>query len=102
MKVPPKAPMLVGHKPGPDRSSGLPKFLAMKTHGVSVVDHTANKPWRDAPGYENVELTSDDGSRHIHAVEELVYVTFIGPLVEGMRVCHFDGNPANNAAWNLF
>jgi len=62
----------------------------------------ADKPWRDpARGYENAELTADDGTRHIYPVEELMYATFIGPLVEGMRVCHFDGDPSNNEPWNL-
>ena len=68
----------------------------------SIVDHTANKPWRDrALGYENVELTGDDGNRHLHCAEEVVWAAFDGWPPEGHRVGFLDGNPANRCLDNL-
>ena len=36
-----------------------------------------------------------------HKVHHLVMEAFVGPLPEGMEVCHNDGDPANNRVENL-
>ena len=41
------------------------------------------------------------GKSKVHAVHPLVAEAFIGPRPEGMEVCHYDGNPANNHVDNL-
>jgi hypothetical protein len=34
-------------------------------------------------------------------VHRMVYLAFVGELVDGLVICHIDGNPANNAPGNL-
>ena len=72
-------------------------------HKNSVLDHTADKPWRDgALGYENVEMTGDDGKRHLHCAEDAIWAAFSGEWPQpGYRVGFRDGNPRNRSFENL-
>ena len=64
-----------------------------KLEGAPPIDHTVNKPWRHgALGYENIELTADDGKRHILPAEEVVWAAFNGRPPEGRRVSFLDRN----------
>ena len=66
------------------------------------IDHTINRPWRDeALGYLNYELSGPDGTRHMHAGEDLVWSAFNDWPPDGHRVSFRDGNPNNRAVDNL-
>ncbi len=51
-------------------------------------------------GHQFVSLCRSDGI-HAMLVHRLVLLSFIGPCPSGMECCHGDGNPHNNALWNL-
>lgn len=51
---------------------------------------------QDGRGYFSVMV-----DRQRWLVHRLVYSMFVGPLVDGLVVCHRDGNPANNSVENL-
>jgi len=57
---------------------------------------TAKQPW----GYMEVGVMQD-GKRIDRLVHRLVLEAFVGPRPEGMECRHLDGNPANNATWNI-
>lgn len=50
----------------------------------------------DKDGYRYLRLA---GAKWL--VHRLVYATFTGPLVDGLVVCHLDGDKTNNAVGNL-
>ena len=50
----------------------------------------------DRNGYKRVNLQDT-----LYSVHRLVYETFIGPIPEGMKVDHIDGNRSNNNVANL-
>lgn len=70
------------------------------------------RSWRDVPekirelgqfhcdGYKTI-LLSSNGKRVLRGVHQLVMEAFVGPRLEGMIVCHNDGNPTNNHLSNL-
>jgi hypothetical protein len=59
------------------------------------------KPWVDRRGYLHVSLRV--GGKTIKTLaHRAVAVTFLGPPPnERYEIRHLDGNPANNAVWNL-
>lgn len=50
----------------------------------------------DRNGYKRFEYKN-----HVYSIHRLVYETFIGPIPEGMKVDHIDGNRSNNSLSNL-
>jgi hypothetical protein len=58
------------------------------------------KPSTTSGGRPTVKLVQSPvaKSRYVH---QLVMEAFVGPRPEGMEVCHFDGDPANNHLANL-
>lgn len=58
------------------------------------------KPSTMRAGHQQIGLTLD-GKRVGWMVHRLVYQAFVGPLKEGLSVCHLDGDPANNTPANL-
>lgn len=51
-------------------------------------------------GWHHVQLALD-GVNSTIAVHHLVLEAFVGPMPDGMLVCHKDGDPNNNALTNL-
>lgn len=51
-------------------------------------------------GYKEVCLFNNS-ARIYSLVHRLVYSAFNGALIDGLHVCHIDGDPTNNAASNL-
>ena len=58
------------------------------------------KPGVGTKGHEYVNIHKNKVQTS-HLVHRLVMLTFVGPCPEGMEVCHWDGNPANNSLSNL-
>lgn len=59
-------------------------------------------PWlQKRGGYPAVKLFIN-GAWSTKCVHMLVALTFIGPMPEGLEVCHKDGNPLNCHATNLY
>ena len=52
-------------------------------------------------GHIEVKLRTGNQSRDRWYVHRLVALAFVGPCPEGMEVCHYDGDPANNELGNL-
>jgi len=59
------------------------------------------KPFVNYSGYWLYVLTDEGGKRHRYRAHRLVYEAFVGPLVDGMVICHIDGDPTNNTPSNL-
>lgn len=68
--------------------------------GVGVYRGTLLKQSRTAAGYPSVSLSRPGGGKQAY-VHRLVAAAFLGPCPDGKEVCHGDGNPRNNAIWNL-
>lgn len=51
--------------------------------------------------YDKVSLTRDDGKYCTVNLHSILMAAFVGPLPQGMHVCHCDGNPKNNSLDNL-
>jgi len=64
----------------------------MRRHTGKVLSCTDN-----GSGYRTLQLGKGN-HRYVH---RLVAEAFLGPIPEGMWVCHNDGNPTNNAEANL-
>lgn len=56
--------------------------------------------WNIPRGYEVVTL-KDRGSRSNEYVHTIVMAAFVGPRPEGMQVCHWNGDEADNRLGNL-
>tara|TARA_R110000824_G_scaffold377076_1_gene568276 strand:+ start:978 stop:1517 length:540 start_codon:yes stop_codon:yes gene_type:complete len=54
------------------------------------------KGWTKNTGYKMIWIDGETWRVH-----RLVYRIFVGELVDGMHICHLDGNPANNDVSNL-
>jgi hypothetical protein len=55
-------------------------------------------------GYQRVTLSRPGEPRRERkyaTIHQLVMLTFVGPRPEGLEVCHWDGDPANNQLSNL-
>lgn len=52
-------------------------------------------------GYLTVTITDDSGFRSPRKVHRLVYLTYVGPLIDGMTIDHIDDNKYNNHYTNL-
>lgn len=86
--------------------------------GYEVSDHGQVRSWRTYDpsgtfacephllktppdrGYPCVDLHRD-GRSHTKRVHRLVALVFLGPRPEGLQVCHYDGDKANNHISNL-
>lgn len=53
-----------------------------------------------AGGYHHVQLSLNSVVKTTH-VHRAVMAAFVGPLPDGLQVCHGDGDPTNNALDNL-
>lgn len=51
--------------------------------------------------YYKVQLTDAAGNKKWYRVHRLIYITFFGPIPEGLVIDHADGNKTNNACANL-
>lgn len=51
---------------------------------------------QDRNGYKRFQYEN-----RVYSIHRLVYETFVGPIPEGMKVDHIDGNRSNNALSNL-
>lgn len=51
-------------------------------------------------GYLLVKLRESGHARDFR-VHKLVMLTFVGPRPDGLEICHYDGDPTNNALSNL-
>lgn len=69
-------------------------------HGAVRRDGRILKPTPNDSGHLRVSL-STRGRNSSAYVHHLVAEAFIGPRPVGMKVCHNDGSPGNNAASNL-
>lgn len=58
------------------------------------------RPGDNGSGHLQVGLRRE-GKSHMRQVHCLVALAFIGPVKEGLEVCHNDGNPGNNTLSNL-
>lgn len=65
-----------------------------KVRIVSFFLLSAKKPYLTVNLYSN-------GKEHVRLVHRLVMLAFVGPCPEGMQVCHYDCNRANNCLTNL-
>lgn len=57
-------------------------------------------PEIDRDGYKRVIL-SKNGKKRKQLVHRLVMLAFVGECPEGMQVCHYNGDPADNRIENL-
>lgn len=90
----------------------------ISSHGrVRSLDRVLTKPWATsgyprtirgreiipslAKGYLHVRLSDNAGRKSSAYVAHLVALAFIGPKPSGAFVCHNDGDPLNNAAFNI-
>ena len=75
-----------------DRIVGAPHGFTRSIKGREMWQATHGK------GYKFVHLSPEKRTDYVH---RLVALAFLGPLPEGMVVCHNDGDPTNNRADNL-
>lgn len=58
------------------------------------------RPGIDSWGYAQANLR-DNGEQHLVFVHRLVMEAFVGPMPEGMQVCHNNGDKSDNRLENL-
>jgi len=61
-------------------------------------------PWTDRDGYKNVTIKRTVNGEKVRKnlkVHRLVYQAFNGELIDGLVVCHLNGDPSDNRASNL-
>lgn len=51
--------------------------------------------------YYKVQLWDATGNKKCYRVHRLIYITFFGPIPDGMVIDHADGNKTNNVVDNL-
>jgi hypothetical protein len=78
----------------------LDRIIPDKRHGTRklvgrVLSQTTDNQRRC---YVAISRDSNRNKRRVHLI---VAETFLGPRLQGLEVCHEDGNPANNHASNL-
>ncbi len=78
----------------------LDRIIPDKTHGTRKLAGRVLSQTTDSRGRCYVAI-SRDNHRNKRRVHLIVAETFLGPRLEGLEVCHQDGNPANNQASNL-
>ncbi len=91
-------------KADPAYTNGYPVWLHPETNDV-LGKYGQKLPLRLLP-YEKhkhnatvyMALSGTYGNMYL---ARLKYLTFIGPIPEGSTIDHIDGNPLNNAIWNL-
>ena len=59
------------------------------------------KGYDSGGGYHALTLCPEPGARRRAYIHRLVMAAFVGPCPPGMEVCHEDGDPRNNALYNL-
>ncbi len=60
--------------------------------------------WTDRDGYKNVTIKRSVNGKRVRKnlkVHRLVYQAFNGELIDGLVVCHLNGDPSDNRASNL-
>ena len=58
------------------------------------------RTYKNSPYYK-VQLIDAAGKRKWHRVHRLVYITFIGPIPEGLVIDHISGDRTDNSVENL-
>jgi hypothetical protein len=76
------------------------KRTAKKGNGTRMVRERIMKPSIAPEGRHGLAL-SVSGKTRRYRVHQLVASAFIGPCPPGHHCCHNDGNPGNNALYNL-
>ena len=78
----------------------LDRIIPDKTHGTRKLVGRVLGHSTDSQGRWSVGLSKDSKpiKKRIHLI---VAEAFLGPRLKGLEVCHKDGNPANNQAFNL-
>lgn len=82
------------------RVRSVDRFMSVRSRGRTYSRYVSGKllvPVNNGSGYFHVQLGAGK-HRYIH---RLVASAFLGPVPDGMWVCHNDGNPANNELANL-
>ncbi len=101
--------------PGYELKYQVSNLGRVKTKDYEVKDHWGNGHMRTRKYYSHVlkptrgnlhrrysvKLSNEKQVRRTFAVEQLVALTFIGPLPEKMDTCHNDGTRDNNCLYNL-
>ena len=77
-----------------DRTTAGPGGFPKRIKGTILAQSTHPN------GYKRVNLYKG-GKALTRGVHQIVMLGFVGPVPEGMEVCHNDGNPANNSLENL-
>lgn len=84
------------------RVRSLDRLVRGGKGGLRPVKGRVLKPMAGQYGHLSVDLCK--GGRRIRRmsrVHRLVLESFVGPCPDGMEVCHYDGDPANNRIENL-
>lgn len=78
----------------------LDRIIPDKTHGTRKLVGRVLRYTMDSQGRCSVALSRDNKpiKKRIHLI---VAEAFLGPRINGIEVCHKDGNPSNNHASNL-
>lgn len=90
---------------GSHEASSLGRIRSLPGFRNARNGHKARVPGcilRPSMTKEHAAITLNrDGRERREYVHRLVLSAFVGPCPDGMEGCHFDGNPLNNAIWNL-
>lgn len=73
----------------------------IRSNGSPIPTPTRIIKARDHNGYSMVSMTRADGVCLHKFVHRLVMAAFVGPIPDGMEVCHGDGTRSNNRLHNL-
>ena len=64
-----------------------PRYLRLRTYKSSP--------------YFKVQLTDSTGQKKWYRVHTLIYITFFGPVPEGLVIDHINGVKTDNQIWNI-
>ena len=81
-------------------ASSLGRIRNTKTGNIISATFHGGHYWKGEKAYETVCIDGGWGRINVR-VSHLVWAAFTGEPVEGVRIYHIDGNPCNNAFYNL-
>lgn len=86
----------------PDMTKEWRPLSFNKNYGININGELINfKTGRKILGSDRNGYKRFGIDHHVYSIHRLVYETFIGPIPNGMKIDHIDGNRANNNAVNL-